>query len=135
MLESRPGIAGRTMNLYNKLTGLSFVYDNIRPLIVGGVDNSPGYELLEVGIDDVVVDVGCGTGDALHHIRSFRAYHGFDIDAQAIQTARSGAARLGVAARFETRHLTEEDLERLQPTRVMLAGLLHHLPDGPALDL
>ncbi len=123
------------MSLYNKLTGLSFVYDNIRPLIVGGIDNSPGYELLEAGIDDIVVDVGCGTGDALHHLRSFRAYHGFDIDAQAIATARKLAARLGVDARFEVRQLTRDDLERLQPTRVMLAGLLHHLPDRPALDL
>src|SRR5580698_8446612 len=101
------------MSLYSKLTGLSFVYDNIRPLIVGGVDNSPGYAMLEAGSDDVVVDVGCGTGDALHHIRSFRAYHGFDIDAKAIETARRRAARLGVDARFEARHLKRDDLDRL----------------------
>ena len=123
------------MNLYGKLTGISFVYDNIRPLIVGGIDNSPGYGLLEAGPDDIVVDVGCGTGDALNYLLSFRAYYGFDVDVQAIETARRRASRLGSTAVFEARQLEESDLVRLRPTRVMLAGLLHHLPDAAAIDL
>jgi SAM-dependent methyltransferase len=123
------------MSLYNKITGMSFVYDNIRPLIVGGIDNSPGYDLLDAGPDDVIIDVGCGTGDALNYLRSFRAYYGFDVDAQAIETARIRASRLGVDARFEARQLEESDLANLRPTRVMLAGLLHHLQDEPAIGL
>lgn len=129
------GTAMKVMDLYNRLTGSSFVYDHVRPFIVGGVDNSPGYELLDVHADDVVVDVGCGTGDALNHLTSFREYVGFDVDARAIEVARRRAARLGRNARFEARELVAADLEALKPSRVMLAGLLHHLPDDAAVGL
>jgi SAM-dependent methyltransferase len=122
-------------HLYSRLTGSSFVYDHVRPFLVGGVDNSPGYDLLDVQPDDVVVDVGCGTGDALNHLRAFKTYVGFDVDERALEVARRRAARLGKEARFEARELGEADLERLAPTRVMLAGLLHHLPDDHAVRL
>src|SRR5205823_11969399 len=86
------------------------------------------------GADDVVVDVGCGTGDALRYLPEFKAYHGFDIDPEAIEFARKAAVgRPGV--RYEARELTDEDLRSIQPSRVILAGLLHHLDDESAAEL
>jgi SAM-dependent methyltransferase len=120
------------MSLYDRVLGIPFVYTRIRPLIVGGVDMSPSYRNLDVGPDDVVVDVGCGPGEALKYLSSFRALHGFDTDPRAIAFARKLAAdRPGVT--FEARELVADDLATLQPTRVMMNGLLHHLDDGQAV--
>jgi len=122
------------MSLYQRVLRHPFVYNRVRPWVVGGVDMSPVYEALGTGADDVVVDVGCGTGDALHYLPTFKAYHGFDIDPEAIEYAREAAAgRPGV--RYEARELTEEDLRSIQPSLVILAGLLHHLDDESAAEL
>ena len=92
------------------------------------------YESLESSAGDVIVDVGCGTGDALRYLTSFKAYYGFDIDARAIETARSRAVgRPDVT--FEARQVTTEDLASLQPSLVILAGLLHHMDDEQAVRL
>jgi SAM-dependent methyltransferase len=123
-----------SMSLYDRVLGIPFVYTRIRPLVVGGVDMSPSFANLEVQPDDVVVDIGCGPGEALKHIKRFRALHGFDTDPTAIAFARKLAAgRANVT--FEARAVTAADLEAIQPTRVMMNGLLHHLDDVQALDL
>ena len=110
------------------------MYDRVRPLVIGGLDMSPVYDSLEAGANDVIVDVGCGTGDALQYLPSFRTYHGFDVDAGAIEFARERAAgRPGVT--YEPRALTAEDLASLRPSLVILAGLLHHLDDSQAVEL
>jgi SAM-dependent methyltransferase len=111
-----------------------FVYDRVPPLVVGGIDMSPVYERLEAGPEDVIVDVGCGTGDALRHLPSFRAYHGFDVDPAAIEAARARAASRD-SVRFEPRAVETADLAALRPTLVVLAGLLHHLDDAEATGL
>ncbi|HEX3696188.1 MAG TPA: class I SAM-dependent methyltransferase [Polyangia bacterium] len=122
------------MSLYDRVLGIPFVYTRIRPLIVGGVDMSPSYRNLDVGPDDVVVDVGCGPGEALKYLSRFRALHGFDTDPRAIAFARKLAAgRPDVS--FEARELVADDLTALQPTRVMMNGLLHHLDDTQAVSL
>jgi SAM-dependent methyltransferase len=122
------------MSLYDRVLGIPFVYNHVRPLVVGGIDMSASFANLEVGPDDVVVDIGCGTGEALKHLTRFRALHGFDTDATAIAFARKLAAgRADVA--FEARAVTATDLAALAPTRVMMNGLLHHLDDGQAVDL
>jgi SAM-dependent methyltransferase len=114
--------------------GHPFVYNRVRPWIVGGVDMSPVYASLEARPDDVIVDVGCGTGDALHYLPAFKAYHGFDVDPVAIEFARKEAAgRAGVT--YEARALEESDLAAIQPTLVILAGLLHHMDDASATSL
>jgi len=120
--------------LYNRVLGHPFVYDHVRPFVVGGVDNSPAWRDLDVGPDDVVLDVGCGTGDGLTHASRFRAYYGFDTDPVAIRRARARAHGLG-NVHFEERILGRGDLKDIQPTRVMLCGLLHHLSDDTALEL
>ena len=99
--------------------------------MVGGIDWSPLYRNLEAGPDDVILDVGCGTGIAQEYLKRFRAYHGFDTDAVAIgaATAKSSAANV----HYECRLVTPEDVARIRPTRVILAGILHHLSDDEAL--
>jgi SAM-dependent methyltransferase len=119
---------------YQKLLGHPFVYNRLRPWIVGGIDMTAFYESLGAEATDVIVDIGCGTGDALRYLLSFEAYHGFDIDARAVEFARARAAgRPNVT--FEARPVTAEDLASLQPTLVILAGLLHHMDDGQAVSL
>lgn len=120
--------------MYRKLLAKPFMYDRVRPWVVGGVDMSPVYERLDAGADDVVLDVGCGTGDALRYLPSFAEYYGFDVDAAAIDRARERAAgRRGV--HYEARELTEADVAALEPSLVVLAGLLHHLDDSNAVAL
>ena len=121
-------------SLYQRVLGHPFVYEHVRPFVVGGVDNGPAWRELDCGPDDVIVDVGCGTGDAFAHAIQFRAYHGFDTDVMALAMARRRSAdRQNV--HFEERVLQAADLEKLKPTRVMLCGLLHHISDSDALDL
>ena len=133
------GVEGRcyghgVVSLYDRIVGMPFVYTRIRPLIVSGIDMTPSYRNLAVEPGDVVVDVGCGPGEALKYLHGFRALHGFDTDPVAIDFARKIAAgRPDVT--FEARVLTADDLARLQPERVMMNGLLHHLSDDEAVDL
>jgi SAM-dependent methyltransferase len=119
---------------YQKLLGHPFVYNRLRPWVVGGIDMTAFYESLETKGTDVIVDVGCGTGDALRYLPSFKAYYGFDIDARAIEFAGERAAgRPDVT--FEARQVTSDDLASLRPSLVILAGLLHHMDDEQAVHL
>jgi SAM-dependent methyltransferase len=119
---------------YQKLLGHPFVYNRLRPWVVGGIDMTAFYESLETKGTDVIVDVGCGTGDALRYLSSFKAYYGFDIDARAIEFARARAAGRPEVT-FEARPVTAEDLASLRPSLVILAGLLHHMDDEQAVRL
>jgi len=121
-------------NLYQRILGTPFVYNHVRPFVVGGVDNSPAWRALEVGANDVVVDIGCGTGDALEHLSNFGRYYGFDNDPIAIEHAKRRAQGRDKVS-FETKLIGPEELAALKPTRVMLCGLLHHLSDGDAAGL
>lgn len=119
---------------YQRLLGHPFVYNRLRPWVVGGIDMSAFYESLEATTSDVIVDVGCGTGDALRYLSSFKAYYGFDVDARAIEFARERAGGRPEVT-FEARQVTGDDLASLRPTVAILAGLLHHLDDEHAVRL
>jgi len=121
------------MSLYHRILGHPFVYDHIRPFVVGGIDMSPIYGSLSPGPDDVILDVGCGTGVAHEYLKGFRAYHGFDTDPVAIKAATAKTAAANV--HYECRLLTPEDVARIRPTRIILSGILHHLSDDEALAL
>jgi 2-polyprenyl-3-methyl-5-hydroxy-6-metoxy-1,4-benzoquinol methylase len=121
------------MKLYQRILGHPFVYDRIRPLVVGGIDWSPLYRNLDTGPDDVILDVGCGTGVAHQYLAGFAAYHGFDTDAVAIESARRKTAAPNVT--YECRIVTTADIARIAPTKIVLAGLLHHLTDDESLAL
>src|SRR4029077_9321231 len=92
------------VSLYDRILGHPFVYNYIRPCVVGGIDMSPVYERLGADAGASVLDVGCGTGDALNSLRAFERYLGVDVDPIAIRHARE---RYGsrVEARFEHKRL------------------------------
>ena len=121
------------MTLYQRILGHPFVYDRIRPLLVGGIDWTPLYVNLDAGPDSVVLDVGCGTGIAHKYLKSFREYHGFDTDPVAIDFARCSTA--GPNIDYQCRFVEESDFQRIRPTKVVLGGLLHHLSDADAVKL
>lgn len=122
------------MSLYQRLLGTPFVYNHVRPLAVGGIDMSPFYRRIGTHEDSVVLDVGCGTGDALRYLRQFRQYVGVDTDPIAVGFAQQRfGTREHVA--FECRQCEETDVVRLQPTDVLLCGVLHHMTDDAASGL
>jgi SAM-dependent methyltransferase len=122
------------VNLYQRILGTPFVYNHVRPLAVGGIDMSPFYQRLAASPESVVLDVGCGTGDALRYLDTFEAYLGIDTDPVAIGFAeRRFGGRPKVE--FACRLCDEGDLTRLRPTDVLLCGVLHHLSDESAVAL
>lgn len=121
-------------SLYSKILAHRWVFERVRPWVTGGIDMSPAYRELGAGADSIVLDVGCGMGDALNHLDAFAGYLGLDTDPKAIDVARARhGARPGT--RFEVRELSDADLASYQPTHVVMVGLLHHLSDASALAL
>ncbi len=122
------------MSLAERFLGHPWVFDHIRPLVVGGIDMAPAYRELGVGPDAVVLDIGCGTGNALTHLGEFQRYIGLDTDPVAIAHAAARyASRPNVS--FEARRCTAEDFARYGVTHVCMVGLLHHLDDADAAGL
>jgi SAM-dependent methyltransferase len=122
------------MSLYEKMLGHPLVFEKLRPLAVGGIDMSPAYRRLAPKPDARILDIGCGTGDALNYLRSFSSYIGIDTDSRAIALAASRhASRPNV--RFECRVCTTDWLGSIDATDVTMIGLLHHLDDGAAISL
>jgi SAM-dependent methyltransferase len=122
------------MNLYQRALGTAFVYNRVRPLVVGGIDMSPFYDRVQSTANDVVLDVGCGTGDALRYLTGFSNYQGIDTDEVAIRFAtKTYGDRQGVS--FSCQMCTTDDVARIQPSHVLLCGLLHHISDDDALAL
>lgn len=120
------------MKLYARILGHPFVFNNIRPLFMGGLNHAPPYEYLECNKDDIILDVGCGMGDALNYLKGFKEYHGFDIDKRAIDNFdKKGMDNVYAYHKI----LTREDVVRIRPTKVILLSLLHHISDREALEL
>jgi len=118
------------VSLYERILGVPWVYDRLRPLVVGGFDLSRIYAWIEAGKDDIILDVGCGTGHAMKHLDAFRGFHGFDTDERALLRFRQKYPQSNV--HLHARVVTAPDIERLRPNKVLLMGLLHHLSDAQA---
>ncbi len=119
------------LGLYRKILGHPFVYDRVRPAVVGGIDMRPLYDLLAGEAGRVVLDVGCGTGDALRYLDGYDRYFGIDTDEVAIAHARERWADKPNVS-FECRMLRASDVIDLDPTGVVLSGVLHHLTNSEA---
>lgn len=125
---------GLDMQLHQKILGIPFVYNTVRPFVVGGIDMGPVYGRLALEPSDTVLDIGCGTGDALNYLAQFEKYLGVDTDPVAIESARTRYASRANAT-FECKIVGERDVAELAPTVVTLAGLLHHLDDATAISV
>lgn len=121
-------------SLWHEFLGHPLVYNYIRPLIVGGIDVSEMYSLLDVQVDDVFMDIGCGTGNALNHIHHFKSYYGFDTDPVALQYAQEKFLN-SQKINFLNQIVTAEDVQRISPTKILMSGLLHHLTDEDVKSL
>jgi len=119
---------------YRRILGVPFVYERVRPLVLGGIDTSPVYQLLQAGPEDTVLDVGCGTGVALRHLEGFSRYVGFDTDPIAVRHAREREGQRPEVTFFD-RALTEDDVREWVPDLAVLSGLFHHLSDEDAIGL
>ncbi len=122
------------MSLYDRILGHPFVYHRVRPLVVG-IDYTPQYAALAATADDRVIDIGCGGGDALNYLGSFAAYHGYDTDAVAIGFAKQRSEARRDDVHFEACEVSAATFEEVQPTCVMMNGLLHHLDDAAAIGV
>lgn len=110
-----------------------FVYEKLRPLVLGRLDYAQIYAWLgDVG-GQSVLDIGCGYGDALRYLRGFGSYHGFDVDARALQHLKRRHPDPRVHVHPEP--LDEATLRRIRPDAGVAVGLLHHLSDGEASAL
>jgi SAM-dependent methyltransferase len=121
------------MAVLDRVLGTPWVYEYIRPLATGGLDYSRAYDRLRCDEHSVVLDLGCGTGDALRYLAAFESYLGIDTDERATRyAAERWRERRNV--RFESRLCTAEDIRGIAPTHVAMIGLLHHLDDEPAVE-
>lgn len=122
------------MSLVERFLGHPWVFDHVRPLATGGIDMSPAYVTLAPDDDAVVLDIGCGTGDALNHLHRFSSYLGVDTDPLAIRrAAQRHAGRRNV--QFACRRAEPDDFTTRPVTHVCMVGLLHHLDDREAKQL
>lgn len=77
--------------------------------------------------EDLMVDVGCGTGEMLEALPADIRYVGFDLSQRYIDSART---RFGNRARFECLDVAQADSLDIRDIDLALAfGLLHHLDD------
>jgi SAM-dependent methyltransferase len=124
-----------SMSVYQKILGTPFVYNRVRPMVIGGIDMGPLYTRLGARPGDVVLDVGCGTGIALDFLGPVSAYVGVDTDPVALKFARARPASPGVDVSFREGLLTADDVEQLRPHVAVLSGLLHHVDDEGCVEL
>jgi len=121
--ESHLSIALRAYK--DRFLALPWIYDNLRPLIVGGIDLRGLAAFCSIGPSDRVFDLGCGTAQLLKYLR-FGQYLGVDLDPAALKRA----------ARFSSPHIRflpgngwDAAFRDLSPTVALMIGVVHHVSD------
>jgi SAM-dependent methyltransferase len=130
------------------------LYHHVRQCITGGMPFRRFVTLY--GLEDPserIADLGCGPADILRYLgpgRRPQSYLGIDLSKSYLEAAEWRAAAAGIDARFLAMDLTRlptdpmmqgrliELLEEERISRVLLLGVLHHIPDAAAsatLDL
>lgn len=118
------------MYVLDNLMGRPFVYKTLRPLLLGfneKIDFKIIYDHLQVEEGDIVVDIGCGMGNALEYIHTFSEYHGFDTDTVALQEFKKNYSDNRIC--LYNRCFESEDASKINPSKICMFGLLHHLSD------
>ena len=116
-----------------QIFGAPLIYERFRPWLLGYHDESELFQSLDCQKTDVVLDLGCGSGAAFKYLSEFESYHGFDTDPIVLARLRKRYPAPHIHC-----HLGEiqpSDLSRIQPTKVLMIGLLHHLDEGEALEI
>jgi len=119
---------------YQKIMGKPLVYDYLRPLFLGGITVKPAYDWLNPVDNEVILDVGCGTGVALSYLTGFSQYHGFDTDEIALAALKERYGNVS-NVNIYNRHVTQSAVEQINPHKVLMMGLLHHVNDEVAISL
>lgn len=83
---------------------------------------------------DVVLDIGCGTGELLSHLPQGIDYHGFDLSMSYVESARRNHPNRGT---FECMDIADHRPPSGEPSAdlVLAVGVLHHLDDEIASKL
>lgn len=102
-----------------------WVYDKIRPVVIGGFDFEAVAEFCELKPTDRVFDLGCGTARLVPHLK-FARYLGVDTDPAAVAKARDLASR---QVHFLQGDGWDESYRELDPDVVLLIGVVHHVSD------
>jgi len=110
----------------DRFLSVPWIYDTFRPLVVGGIDHEDQARFCKIEKTDRVFDLGCGTAQLLNHIHCEK-YLGVDLDAYALERAsRFSAGHI----RFLEGDAWDDAYRELEPTVVLMIGVVHHLPDG-----
>lgn len=130
-MDNRVGHLLRAARL--RFLGVSFIYERFRPWFLGYHDLSNLYQFLNCQKTDIILDIGCGRGAAFKFLSAFESYHGFDVDTTALDRLRKQFTEPNIHC-----HLGEiqaSDLSKIQPTKVLMMGLLHHLEQDTVLEI
>lgn len=109
----------------DRFLAVPWVYDVARSVAVGGIDLGATARFCAVSATDRVLDLGCGTAKLLEFLRCAR-YLGVDLDRRALARASRHATD---SIRFHHGEAWEAAGRELQPTVVLMIGLVHHLSD------
>jgi len=121
-------------NIYQRIMGHPLIYDRLRPWFLGGITVRTAYDMLQPVKDEIILDVGCGMGAALDYLSGFSEFHGFDTDQVALDAFKSKHGDKSNVTLYN-QYVTQADVERINPHKVLMMGLLHHLDDDTVLGL
>jgi SAM-dependent methyltransferase len=112
-------------NWKNRFLGTPWVYDTLRPIVVGGLDLGALARFCNTTPGERIFDLGCGTAQLVGHLR-FDRYLGVDLDPVALSRAsRLASPRI----RFLEGDGWDGEFSSMNPTCILMIGVVHHLPD------
>jgi SAM-dependent methyltransferase len=114
------------VHLKDRILAIPWVYDHVRPLVVGGLDLPELGRFCGIRKTDRVFDLGCGTAQLLDHF-TCEQYLGVDLDAAALEKAsRKSSGRV----RFMQGDAWDAAYRELRPTVALMIGVVHHISDA-----
>jgi SAM-dependent methyltransferase len=110
----------------DRFLSIPWVYDRVRPLFIGYIDHAHLAAFCGLAAGDRVFDLGCGTAQLVGHLGCER-YLGVDVDENALRRARRHATE---RIRFLAGDAWDDAVRELDPTVVLMIGLVHHVSDA-----